>query len=263
MLEKGDTDSVMIGHLFKNGNIFNKPVGAGDRITLNGKRFKVKTILKQVGNPTDDSSIGMAMEDFRELFEIPNRVDQVVVKIDEGEDVLEVGERIENKLRKSRGLTEDTQDFVIITPEEALASFQVVLNIILAFLAGVATISLLVGGIGIANTMYTSVLERTKEIGIMKSIGAKNKDILIIFLIESGLLGLVGAAIGVLLGYGVSKGIEFIAVNSLNTTLLRAAAPAYLIIGCLAFGFIIGAVSGLLPAWQASKTNVVDALRYE
>jgi len=111
--------------------------------------------------------------------------------------------------------------------------------------------------------MYTSVVERTKEIGVMKAIGAKNKDIMIIFLIESGLLGLVGAAIGVLLGFGISKTIEYIAVNSLNTTLLQAAAPAYLVVGCLVFGFLIGAISGTFPAWQASKTNVVDALRYE
>ena len=137
------------------------------------------------------------------------------------------------------------------------------LNIITAFLAGVAAISLFVGGIGMANTMYTSVVERTREIGIMKAIGAKNREILYIFLIESGLLGLVGAGIGVLLGYSISKTIEYIAITQLNTNLLQAAAPLYLIFGCLVFGFVIGAVSGTLPAIQASKTNVVDALRYE
>ena len=160
-------------------------------------------------------------------------------------------------------VTEKTQDFDILTPEELLGSVQDILNIITAFLAGVAAISLIVGGIGIANTMYTSVLERTSEIGVMKAIGAQNKDILMIFLIESGLLGFVGALIGVVLGYGVSKGIEYIAINQLNTNLLQAAAPFYLILGCLAFGFIIGSVSGLTPARKAAKTNVVDALRYE
>ena len=122
---------------------------------------------------------------------------------------------------------------------------------------------MLVGAIGISNTMYTSVIERTKEIGIMKAIGAKNSDILWIFLIESGLLGLVGSIIGVLLGIFLSKTIEFIAVNNLNTTLLQTASPSWLIFGCLGFGFLIGAISGTLPAIQASKTNVVDALRYE
>ena len=84
-----------------------------------------------------------------------------------------------------------------------------------------------------------------------------------IFLIEAGLLGLIGAGIGVILGYVVSEGIEQIAISMLQTNLLQAAAPLYLIMGCLTFGFLIGAVSGVLPALQASKTKVVDALRYE
>ena len=84
-----------------------------------------------------------------------------------------------------------------------------------------------------------------------------------IFFIESGLLGLVGGIMGVVLGYGVSKTIEFVAVTQLGTDLLQAAAPLYLIVGSLAFGFLIGTISGTLPAVQASKTNVVDALRYE
>jgi len=83
------------------------------------------------------------------------------------------------------------------------------------------------------------------------------------FLIESGLLGLVGAGIGIGLGYAIGKTIEYIAINQLNTTLLQIATPVWLIGGCLGFGFLIGTISGTLPAVQASKTNVVDALRYE
>jgi putative ABC transport system permease protein len=97
----------------------------------------------------------------------------------------------------------------------------------------------------------------------MKAIGAKNSDIAQIFLIESGLLGLVGGIIGVILGYLISKIVEIVAVNQLNTNLLQVAAPWYLVTGCLFFGFVIGALSGVFPAIQASKTNIVDALRYE
>ena len=111
--------------------------------------------------------------------------------------------------------------------------------------------------------MYTSVLERTKEIGVMKAIGARNRDVLFIFLIESGLLGLVGGIIGVILGIGAVKSIEYIAFQQLGTKLLQAAIPIWLIVVCLLFAFLIGSISGSLPAWQASKTNVVDALRYE
>ncbi|MFQ5531410.1 MAG: ABC transporter permease [Candidatus Nanoarchaeia archaeon] len=262
-LKPGDSGTIMIGSLYKTRQVFKKPVRVGDRIDINDEKFRVKSIAFPIGNPGDDSSILMSMDDLRRVFEIPERVDQIMVQVDQGEDITEVAERVEKKLRNSRDLTEDTQDFEISTPEELLESFSVILNIITAFLGGVAAISLIVGGIGIANTMYTSVLERTNEIGTMKAVGARNSDIMYIFLIESGLLGLIGGIVGVLLGYGISKSIEYIAVTQLNTGLLQAAAPWYLVLGCLAFGFLIGAISGTLPAIQASKTNVVDALRYE
>jgi len=262
-LKEGDKNSVILGNHFLTQNIMGKPIRAGNKLTINGQDFKVKGIMELIGNPEDDRSIIIDMKSFRELFDLPDKVDMIMVQIEEDEDIAEVATRVEMKLRKSRGLTEKTQDFSILTPEELLESFQVILNIITAFLGGVAAISLIVGAIGMSNTMYTSVLERTKEIGVMKAIGAQNKDILMIFLIESGLLGLIGASIGIILGYSVSKSVEYIAVNLLNTTLLQAAAPPYLIIGCLVFGFLVGAVSGTLPALRASKTNVVDALRYE
>ena len=97
----------------------------------------------------------------------------------------------------------------------------------------------------------------------MKSIGARNSDILLIFLLESGFLGLIGGIAGVVLGISVAKSIEFIAVNQLGTNLLHAATPIYLIGGCLLFALAIGAVSGALPAYRASRIIPVDALRYE
>jgi len=263
LLEKNDKNKLVLGVFHKEGKVFKKPTRVGNKLTINGKDFKVKGTLERIGNPDDDRMILMDMGGFRELFDIPERVDIIMVQADEGEDVNEVADRIEKKLRKTRGVTEKNQDFDILKPEELLESFGNILKIITTFLAGIAAISLIVGGIGIANTMYTSVLERTNEIGVMKAIGAKNKDIFMIFFIESGLLGLVGGIMGVALGYGVSKTIEYIAVTQLGTDLLQAAAPLYLIVGSLAFGFLIGTISGTLPAINASKTNIVDALRYE
>jgi putative ABC transport system permease protein len=261
-LENGDTGA-LLGSLHKTGNLFDKQVQVGNKLTINDQEVKVRGILKTIGNSEDDKLIIMDVGAFRTLFNISKRVDWIVVQVNEGEDIKEVAERVEKRLRSSRGVTEKTQDFMILTPEELLASVQTILNIITIFLAGIAVISLLVGAVGIANTMYTSVLERTKEIGVMKAVGAKNKEILQIFLIESGLLGLVGAGIGVGLGYTLSKTVEFIATSALGTNLLQAAAPWYLVFGCLVFGFLIGALSGTLPALRASKIKVVDALRYE
>ena len=264
VIKEGDTTDVMIGSQYLHNNFFSKPLKIGDRILINDKEeFKVRGILETIGNPGDDRLIYMPIDNFRDLFGIKDRLDTIVVQVNDEENIQEIADKAQKELLKKRGLTEKTRDFTILTPEELLGSFSGVLNIITAFLLSIAAISLLVGGIGIANTMYTSVLERTREIGIMKAIGARNSDILIIFLTESALLGLVGGIVGVALGILVSKTIEFIAINSLGTTLLQAAIPAYLVIGCLLFAALIGAISGTFPAYNATKVRPVEALRYE
>lgn len=206
----------------------------------------------------------MPLDDFREAFPSSNEsIDAIVVQVNEGVDIKETAEKAKKKLMLERGVDEKTTDFVVRTPEELLGTFNTVLNILTSFLLGVAAISLLVGGIGVANTMYTSVIERTKEIGVMKAVGARNKDIVQMFTIESGLIGLGGGAMGVIFGITASKIIEFIAQKQLGTTLLQVSINPSLIIGCLIFAFVIGALSGSAPAFRASKISPVEALRYE
>ena len=136
-----------------------------------------------------------------------------------------------------------------------------ILNVINLIVVSIAAISLFVGGVGIANTMYTSVVERKREIGIMKAIGAKNKDVLMVFLIEAGLLGIVGGILGALIGLGGAIGVSRIANTALGVNLLIVGISYPLLIGSVTFSFLVGIISGILPAIQASKTNVVDALR--
>jgi putative ABC transport system permease protein len=263
LFKKSDTGKILVGTNFKHNNIFGKPVKLGDKLFINNKPFEVICIRKPVGNPQDDNEIDMTYKDFQELFDSKDRVDGIMVQIKQGEDLEKVAENIKNKLMDKRKVTKKTIDFEISTPEELLSSFQTVLNIITVFLIGVATVSLIVGSIGISNTMYTSVIERTKEIGTMKAIGARNLDIIIIFVSEAGILGLFGGLIGVVVGIGIGKIIEFIAINYIKTNLLATATPLWLILSCLTFAFIIGTISGLLPSLQASKIKPADTLRYE
>jgi putative ABC transport system permease protein len=251
-----------IGSQYKYNNIFKKPMKTGDKMTLNGVDFKVVGILQPIGNSQDDKLIYMQLDDLKKITNITG-IDEIIIQVNEGESVSEVAANVEKKLRSFRGVNEKTQDFSILTPEELLATIGTILNVITAFLLGVAAISLVVGAIGIANTMYTSVLERINEIGVMKAVGARNSDIMLIFLIESGLLGLVGGIIGVALGATLSKMIEYIAITQFATTLLKAAMPLYLFAGCLVFAFVVGAISGVFPAYRASKIKPVEALRYE
>ena len=126
----------------------------------------------------------------------------------------------------------------------------------------IALISLVVASVNIMNTMYTAVIERTKEIGVMKAIGARNSDILYIFIFESGFLGAVGGVLGVGLGYLVaSAGGNIAAATGYSS--IYPIFPWYLTAGCILFAFFVGAIAGIMPAVQASKLRPVDALRYE
>ena len=111
------------------------------------------------------------------------------------------------------------------------------------------------------NTMYTAVVERTKEIGILKAIGATNGSIQLLFLIESGFLGFFGGLIGVILGFSIAKLVEFIAFKQLGGSLIQADITLSLLLGALFFAFVVGAASGVFPARQAAKLKPVEALR--
>jgi len=110
--------------------------------------------------------------------------------------------------------------------------------------------------------MYTSVLERTRDIGIMKAVGAKNSDILAIFLIEAGMLGLIGGILGIGFGFLISKAVEQVATIALKTDLLKPQFTISLIIGSIVFSIAVGVISGLLPARHAAKMKVVESIRY-
>ncbi|MBU0957426.1 MAG: ABC transporter permease [Nanoarchaeota archaeon] len=262
-LKDGDKFKVVVGYNHAYKDIWKRRVEIGDTIEIEDYDFKVVGIMEKIGNPIDDGIMHVPKETLKEILNVGDEESQILAKTSKGFDPMDVADTIERKLRKSRGEKEDQETFNVATSEQLLETFTDIFAVIQGVLIGIAGISLLVGGVGIANTMYTSVLERTKEIGTMKAIGAKNSDILKLFLYEAGLLGMIGGAIGILIGIGLGKGAEYLATVGLGTDLLRAAFPWYLIIGALVFSFLIGSLSGVLPAMQASKLKPVDALRYE
>jgi len=261
MLEKGERGKIMIGADYVRRNLLKEDIRIGGTIKINDQEFRVVGVLGPIGNPSDDSSVYMNEPDARDVFNAPERFDYIYAKTAAGEDTLLVAGAVERALRRSRNVEKGKEDFSVQTLDQLIESFNVVFAIVQAVVFGIAGISLLVGGIGIMNTMYTAVLERTKEIGIMKAIGAKNTDVLLIFLIESGMLGTVGGAIGIAIGMGLGKLVEIGAAQALGTALLRAYFPLYLIVGTLLFSFIVGSASGLFPAMQAARMEPVEALK--
>lgn len=260
---KESRTKVALGYNHKvDGKIWERGIKVGEKIEINGQEFKVIGIIDKIGGE-DDGMIVFDKETLKELLEIEDEESRIIVKVDDGENITEIAEEIKRKLRKLRNEKEGQETFSISTSEQLMDSFKEIIGIVQAVLVGIAVISLFVGGIGIMNTMYTSVLERTKEIGIMKAVGAKNSDVLYIFLFESGFLGLVGGIIGIVFGIVLAKGVGYIATNAFGIGLLQADIDYYLIFGALIFSFLIGTLSGILPAMRAARLKPVDALRHE
>jgi putative ABC transport system permease protein len=184
---------------------------------------------------------------------------QIQLLVDDINRQEEVKDRIRRVLRQEHGLKSgQPDDFKVQTAEQLTESFNVVINTITAVSAGIVGISLLVGGIGIMNIMLVSVTERTREIGILKALGATRQDILLQFLIEAMALCIIGGLVGVALGYGLG-----VLVSTLLPGFPEAHVPLWAV--TLSFGFcaVVGVIFGIVPAAKAANLNPIDALRYE
>lgn len=163
-------------------------------------------------------------------------------------------ENAKNKIEKELLKTYKEDEFYVSGQEELLGTINQILSVVTAGLGGIAAISLLVGGIGIMNIMFVTVTERTKEIGLRKALGAKPKDILTQFLIESVVLSVFGGTIGVLLAMGGS---------SLLNQFLSSEVTIGAILLAFSFSSFISIIFGVLRAYKASKLDPITALRYE
>ncbi|MFC1803974.1 ABC transporter permease, partial [Thermoproteota archaeon] len=254
-----DTSSVVIGHLLAHPRGKEEPIlDVGDRITLNfyvggeprEATFRIVGILEEVGGTfgsEDDQSLIMPFREAQTIFETGSKVDFVSIMVNKMENVDSVAEEIEDKF---------DDRVMVMSFEQIQEQVDQVLGTIEAVLGGIAAISLLVAGVSIVNTMTISVMERTREIGILKSIGGKKNEILLLFITEASITGLLGGILGTITGFiaGIVVG------NYIGLPVSTAPSLGVLVVG---FAVITSILAGLYPSWQAANLHPVDALRYE
>ncbi len=261
LLKDTDNKRVLVGSSYTSDATFGRVIKPSDRIELNGVSFEVVGIMEKKGNFMLDGAFIINENVLLDVFGDDDVVDIIAVKIRDEKQIDQVKENIEKLLRKERDVKKGEENFQVESAQNLINTLNSTLAAVNIFVVIIASISLLVGGIGIMNTMYTSVLERTKEIGIMKAIGARNSRIFKLFFIESGFLGMVGGIIGVILGLIFAYGSAFLGRLALGVDLIQARVPLFWIIFALLLSFGLGTLFGVIPAINASKLQPVDALR--
>lgn len=261
-LEKSDKGKVVLGHSYGvDKKIFPKALGLNDKVNINGQDLRIIGFLEEIGNPQDDSQIYINNDYLDTLYPGNNSYGYIIAKVDI-KNIQSTIARVESALRNSRDVKLGKEDFFVQSFEDLIKSYSSALNVVIGFIIFIAFISVLVSAINTANTMITSVLDRYKEIGIIKSIGAKNSVIFSIFFFESAFLGFLAGVIGVIIGYGATS-LAGTILSNLGWSFLKPLYSFWLFAGCILFATITGAISGVIPAIRASKINPVDALRYE
>ena len=248
--------------------IFGRRSGiTGESIRIEGMPFRVLGVLEEKGGGSFGSEddvvfIPMTTAQARLIRRSPSdEVDMMLVQAISADAVLQAGEEVSQILRARHRTRIGEDDFSIVNQQDFIDTISTITGVFVIFLGGVAAISLLVGGIGIMNIMLVSVIERTREIGLRKALGARKRDIMLQFLIESSLLSLFGGVIGIVLGWMI--GVVVAAVAEASGTPIEPAMGLDSILIATVFSAVVGIFFGLYPANRAASLEPVEALRYE
>jgi putative ABC transport system permease protein len=264
-LQPSDNYVALIGSGVATG-IYKKNIGVNQIIDVGGKSVRVIGILTSQGGGGDNQiymPINAAVNVITDAKK--NVYDSIQIEAQSPDVVPDATTIITNKLMISRHDNKPSdQDFTVSATATIASTATSIVSSITLFLGAIAAVSLLVGAVGIANTMFTSVLEKTKEIGTMKAIGAKNRDILMIFIVNSAMVGFVGGVLGVILGSLLSLLFPMLGITLARGSSIAGVtfSPSLTFYG-ITLAVLVGVISGVVPAYRASKLKPVDALRYE
>ncbi len=261
-LNEGDQNKIMIGYNVAH-DTFDADIPAGGRIIINEQKFFVTGIFAKqgMGGISSDSIILMSIRDFKSLTGQSN-ISIVFLRVYDVNDAEIIANSVEGVVNENHG----RKDFASATTMTSiLETVQSIIGILQLVLVAIASIALVVASIGIMNTMLTSVMERTREIGIMKAIGATNKDIMSIFIIEGILVSSIGGVFGIILGVFGSQALTMILNNfmMMGGSELTPVITIMSVVLAVAVSIIVGVLSSLYPAWKAARMSPIEAVRYE
>lgn len=240
---------------------FDEDLQISSPLYLEDQRFLTVGIIAKTGSTfaSQDDAVYISLDDARVLFSdrlAENEISSMRISVKEGENPDEVADEINSIMLASHRVKEEDKDFTITTASSINKSVDNVTGILGIFMGAIAGISLLVGGVGITNTMFMSVLERTREIGTLKALGANEKDIQKLFLVESIMIASVGGLIGLAAAF-----VIIILIKTFGG--VPAAFIPWVALAAILFSGTVGALAGYFPARQAARLDPVEALRYE
>jgi putative ABC transport system permease protein len=255
---------VVIGNKVKERLFTEEENPVGQKIRIKNTTFKVVGVLPEEGSSSSfDDTVFMPYTTTQQYITGTKFYSRIIVTADTEQNLSSTVEDVKNTIRDSHNITDpDKDDFSVVTSADIAKTLGTVTSALTAFLAAVAAISLIVGGIGIMNIMLVSVTERTKEIGLRKALGATDTDIQTQFLLEAVILTALGGVIGIILGSGLAYIISLLITKFAGLDWQYVFPISAAILG-LVVSSLVGLVFGIYPARQAAKKSPMEALRYE
>ena len=252
----------VVGNAYINGDQFDQNRRIGQDLTVKNESFEIIGFNEDLGNSADNQLVFIPLEQYQELFN-DEYYAYVIAETPQGADLERFIDVLEQDLRAFRDEDQGDETFSVETVQDQIDSFLGIITAVQTVVISIAAISLVVGAIGVGNTMYTAVLERKRDIGVMKSIGAGRTDILWVFATESAFLGLMGGLIGVVAGFGLSESIVYVGSQFLPEQFISVSYSPQLALSAIGGSMLLGLVAGAVPTYRASRLDPVDALRTE